>query len=555
MILAVSGRKKGESAGPGCYKKCRLCKETSQGNQTPFLIAKSITKVDNTRPASRARLPAGLASTEPLYFASSLKIGLEKISKVPLEKLMDQNRRRFLRKVPNDLAFIQIERDEVGKVLNVSEGGLSFSSVTPVPRNLPVYFWFSFNLKDRIEAMGEVAWTDLSRTVGGLRFTQLSQGSREQIQKWLARLRTEETSREVPDEVEVVEEEQIPEQGRHLVPQLVSGSSSATMPIRANQPSTQPVPIKTRERKAGEPDRVARFVSKARARLSSSFEGKPTEDAKGPQPPALAIAPLASEPKLEVEPPKTRPSRSMFSLETGATPGPEPADSKFSPLSFRGLESLVELVPLQRYLSAKKRQLLCGVILGICMSAVVMLLVFKFWNLRTHAASIKSAVTESSALGDDVATQPPASSSATPPAVKPNYPVAGVFSEPAPIPFKNKKGPTPSLTAKGQAADPYWDKPRTVAAKGTKQPAAAQSSPSAASTGNKKSGMTPNQLWGEVQAGNSKAAVELAELYIKGDGVPQNCKQARVLLLVASEKRNTEAIKKLQQLDRGVACP
>src|SRR5437870_89241 len=80
---------------------------------------------------------------------------------------MEQNRRRFLRKVPTDPAFIQIERDEVGKVLNVSEGGLSFSSVTPVPRNLPVYFWFSFNLKDRIEAMGEVAWTDLSRTVGG----------------------------------------------------------------------------------------------------------------------------------------------------------------------------------------------------------------------------------------------------------------------------------------------------------------------------------------------------------------------------------------------------
>ena len=467
---------------------------------------------------------------------------------------MDQNRRRFLRKVPNDLAFIQIERDEVGKVLNVSEGGLCFSSVTPVPRNLPVYFWFSFNLKDRIEAMGEVAWTDLSRTVGGLRFTQLSQGSREQIQKWLSRLRPEEGSRDVPDEVEVVEEEEIPEQERHLVPQLVTGTSSATMPIRANH--TPPVPVKTRERKAGEPDRVARFVSKARARLSGSFEGKPTEDAKGAQPPALAIAPITSEPKLEVEPPKPRPSRSMFSLETGATPAPEPADSKFSPLSFRGIESLVELVPLQRYLSAKKRQLLCGVILGICMSAVVMLLVFKFWNFRARAAAatVKSAVTESSAVGNNVPTQPPATSPATPSAVKPNYPVAGVFSDPAPIPFNNRKA---SLTAKGQAADPYWDKPRTVAAKGTQQRAgtSAPSSSGAAPTGNKKSGMTPNQLWGEVQAGNSKAAVELAELYIKGEGVPQNCKQARVLLLVASEKRNTEAIKRLQQLDKGVACP
>jgi len=67
--------------------------------------------------------------------------------------------------------------------------------------------------------------------------------------------------------------------------------------------------------------------------------------------------------------------------------------------------------------------------------------------------------------------------------------------------------------------------------------------------------MNPTQLWGAVQAGNSKAAVELAELYIKGDGVPQNCQQARVLLLIASERRNTAAIKKLQELDKGAACP
>lgn len=472
---------------------------------------------------------------------------------------MEQNRRRFLRKVPNDLAFIQIERDEVGKVLNVSEGGLSFSSVTPVPRNLPVYFWFSFNLKERIEAMGEVAWTDLSRTVGGLRFTQLSQGSREQIQKWLSRLRTEEAPREAPEEIEVADEEEIPEREEALVPQLVTAASAAAMPIRANEPVPRPIPIKTRERRNGEPDRVARFVSKARSRRPLlALEDRPTEDLKGAPPPGLAIAPLtaSSEPEPPVEPPKTRPGRSMFSLETGATAGPEPGDAKASGLSFRGIESLVELVPLQRYLSAKKRQLLCGVALGICMSAVVMLLVLKFWNYRIHASTIRSAVTDASAFRNDLPIDAPASSSAPLSAAKPNYPVAGVFSDPVAIPFKNKKATAANLVAKNQA-DPFWDKPRTVATKGTK-PSAVTSAPtssSTASTGNKKSGMTPNELWGQVQAGNSKAAVELAELYIKGDGVPQNCKQARVLLLVASEKRNTAAIKRLQQLDKGAACP
>ncbi len=66
--------------------------------------------------------------------------------------------------------------------------------------------------------------------------------------------------------------------------------------------------------------------------------------------------------------------------------------------------------------------------------------------------------------------------------------------------------------------------------------------------------MTPRQLWASVEAGNSKAAVALAELYIKGEGVPQNCDQARVLLLVASEKRNAGAIKRLEELDK-TGCP
>src|SRR5438477_222205 len=361
---------------------------------------------------------------------------------------MDKNRRRFIRKVPGDPAFIQIERDEVGKVLNVSEGGLSFRSVTPVPKNLPVYFWFSFNLKDRIEAMGEVAWTDLSRTVGGLRFTQISQAGREQIQKWLSRLRTEEAPREVPEEIEAFEEKEIPEEEEALIPQLVT--AGAATPLRANGPAPAAVPLKTIERKTGEPDRVAKFVSKARAyRPLLSFDVETAEDSKAAPPTAL-----------EIELPKARANRPMFSMETGATPVAEPPDAKFSSLSFRGIESLVELVPLQRYLSAKKRQLLCGVILGICMSAAVMLLVLKFWSYRTHAAMIKPAGTESSGLRNNVPSEPADPSSSTLPAAKPSYPVAGVFSDPAPIPFKNKKAATPNLVAKSQAADPFWDKPR-----------------------------------------------------------------------------------------------
>jgi TPR repeat protein len=70
----------------------------------------------------------------------------------------------------------------------------------------------------------------------------------------------------------------------------------------------------------------------------------------------------------------------------------------------------------------------------------------------------------------------------------------------------------------------------------------------------KKMTATPQQLWASVQSGNTKAAVALADLYIRGDGVPMNCNQARVLLLVASEKSNADAIRKLRELDKAGGC-
>lgn len=70
----------------------------------------------------------------------------------------------------------------------------------------------------------------------------------------------------------------------------------------------------------------------------------------------------------------------------------------------------------------------------------------------------------------------------------------------------------------------------------------------------KKGSATPQQLWSALQAGNINVAVALADLYARGEGVPVNCQQARVLLLAASAKNVAEASKKLQALNKG-GCP
>jgi hypothetical protein len=99
---------------------------------------------------------------------------------------MNTNRRQ-LRTVPETLAFIQLDHDDGGKVLNLSEGGLSFEAFAPVPhRRGPIHFWFSLDLSERIEAIGKLAWTDATRKVGGLKFLEVSPSARNQIRNWMS---------------------------------------------------------------------------------------------------------------------------------------------------------------------------------------------------------------------------------------------------------------------------------------------------------------------------------------------------------------------------------
>ena len=56
------------------------------------------------------------------------------------------------------------------------------------------------------------------------------------------------------------------------------------------------------------------------------------------------------------------------------------------------------------------------------------------------------------------------------------------------------------------------------------------------------------QLWAAVGVGDSSAEVNLARLYMKGEGVPRNCEQARILLGAAAKGGNREARQQLLKL-------
>ena len=77
-------------------------------------------------------------------------------------------RRNSPRIALKNLAYVNLEPDNGGILIDVSEGGICFRSAVPVPQSSTVHFSFSLD-SHRIEASGRLAWTDTTRKRGGLR--------------------------------------------------------------------------------------------------------------------------------------------------------------------------------------------------------------------------------------------------------------------------------------------------------------------------------------------------------------------------------------------------
>jgi len=342
-------------------------------------------------------------------------------------------------------------------VLDISEEGLCFSTFSPVLKNGPMHFWFSLDLRERIEAWGEVTWVDAAKKTGGLRFIHLSGEAHRQIRKFTSQ----------PSSQKVLDEE--------FLDQAVAAGTPGG-------------------KGASEPDAVARFVAKARPRHATLF----------------------------------------FNTE-----GAGDSSSRFPALRQTGASG--ELVPMQRHLSAKRRQLILGVLLGVGISATIAASATIISSYRHENRAKGRAAAELLAQGARAEASPSAASGAS----------ADVFSS-----GKQKK-----MIARDSA--PGNPAATTAVRHDPQSSHSTESNPLTrtihdslrdGSSNQQITSKTPEQLWASVQTGNTTAAVALADLYIKGEGVPQSCTQARVLLLAASEKRNAGAIKKLQELDK-TGCP
>jgi hypothetical protein len=382
---------------------------------------------------------------------------------------MNANRRLQERKKPEPTVFCKLGDEESGSVLNLSEDGLCFESLTPIKEKDLLHLRLSVDPNSAIEATGQLAWIDPAKLKGGLRFLALSAPAREQIRAWLGETSTASsgTNGAATEKWVIWQEMSVP--STSLVPiahhraetrrQFLRGVSVGfwicavvMIPVFRYAGGTKP----------GSPERTT--ASAIRAVQSSAERTQ-----------ALVAQPLHSRsvPRSDQRAPQRHPvsPSALISESTATNPLPtEPAS--------------VLAISVAAPTGSPNRQ-----------------------SPETVRVSSRDLMTRRS------------SPSATPQPAKAEQPLEASQSAVAPAPADSK-----AHSSSGQVYQP-----KKVLAK-------------------------PQQLWSAVQAGNIKAAVALADLYTRGEGVPVNCEQARILLRVASEKKNAEARRKLQELDKG-GCP
>lgn len=119
---------------------------------------------------------------------------------------------------------------------------------------------------------------------------------------------------------------------------------------------------------------------------------------------------------------------------------------------------------------------------------------------------------------------------------------ASFFHEVRKVKLSKEAGPAPELTT--TLGQPKLESagPRPIvhnSARGVQNPVTAKLG-TAQATGSAKED-DPAELWNAVKRGSVRAEVALANLYLKGEAVPQNCEQAHMLLLAASMKGSKSA--------------
>jgi hypothetical protein len=501
-------------------------------------------------------------------------------------------RRKTPRTSVRKLAYVNFEPYNTGGVVtDVSAAGLRFHTVAPVQQGGLVRLSLTLGAVKQIEAVGELVWTDSTRQIGGVRFVVLPPAAAEQINDWLensAGMNAGEN--DAKSETEAAEtiaplSGSSSESAKILVAESVEVDDKRDAPTLAVPAHNIPLPAPPFDPNA----RSAWTPPTARAYSAASSIGPQSPElAKGDAPKGSTLPPHGF---VLPGQPSTMPQPNTMPWITHFDPDPPEQKSAFARGLIAAVIICVLLVPvvwfgLHRYVWHSGSLWPANSVASTPISALPDAAAT---NPTLPAPDLPK--TANPADANSVAANPPLAAANPAPEQNPSAqaskpaanPPANSVTQPTPtspadakpltkpeaaaaVPSESAQSPTPRSPI--AASGPRDIAPDSLApasereAKTTPAPAPEAENPGESQLilawqylegqgGKPRDPTAASQLlWSAVEKGNLTAETTLANLYLRGEGVPKNCDQARVLLSAASDKGDPEAKRKLLELNR-----
>ena len=511
---------------------------------------------------------------------------------------------------PQQLVYVELGPYNGGMLLGICELGFSFRAVAPLKSDGPVNFTFALDGKNRLQGVGEIAWTEDDGKTGGLKFTNVSPQFRESLRAWLAddalpknsgrehtpaaalaldsldkikssirEGKAEAIKASVPRvEENIVEAKEMPPPGFHIGEQLPPEWSEKDLAkLKSGKPcdpEPKPAPVPPVFQKPivpGPPERPPLATVRpepiwkvAPSSSESTFALSGFRLPSASSPPRAEPAVIPRPPRPPEPAPTVEAIRSPIEIPPPSRP---PVDHVPPPALLRGFSA--------KDLRAESPRLNRAAAAGIISLALAVILVALVLSFRREVGETLIR------LGRQLAgEQQPLSAS---PAQNPSIPAAAspVRNDPAPasLPASNPSPsssdrPSPSTAQSQPATSPIQTPEVTVQSTPDRASTIRQiedlPAPDDAGSGQKEFDqaktilkgvhrqrdiqMAVALLWTGVGKGYVPAEVTLADLYARGDGVQRSCEQARVLLKAAIQKGSPEGRRRLALL-RQQGCP
>ncbi|HTC40806.1 MAG TPA: PilZ domain-containing protein [Candidatus Acidoferrales bacterium] len=512
---------------------------------------------------------------------------------------VNSERRKNSRKEPPSLIYVELGPGNGGMMRDLSEEGFALRAMIPLHVGEKTPFSFLLSTTVRIEGEGEILWVEERGRVAGVRFAELTQLARTQIQSWLNGTLENKEEADKPGASDVQSFEELRKELRS--PGLRGPAEQPKPHWSISRPTAQPEPV-ANEPLALPPPQAPPVVNVTAdvdaSAIESVEEEQETESPAEPSSfPGLPDFPTTKDAiEISFEPPSPA---AETELESGWKREhanqqvlPEiPANEKGEEFASPELPDITRILiqPPRKDAEYNSKTAALPTLEPLSLSSGAGQGAWTDWFTLSRAVGIMAVLAlvvaasvyhrvfgegliwlgeQLGGSGTGQVLQPP---SAENPAgdVTNAQPTNAVPTPDSTAPASSPETTAPTETApvnKAAASLPSIPK-------GTSPPVSPLSgmSAGAGSETGQETGLSEYShamqllrgknatedkseavrlLWVSVEKGNPSAELTLAELYWRGEGVARNCDQTRILLSAAARKGNADALKRLQQFQQ-----